>query len=346
MKIVAFVIFVLLTSPSQTYPQARALAELVNYMGADREQMLYAGAKAEAKLMWYTSLAGGSYKALIAAFEAKYPGVRIDVYRAGGADLVVRIGEEYKAGRHLVDTIETTEGNLMFMRDGGILHPYNSPVLKSYPEDAKEEAGKGLYYWALARESYIGFTYNKNLLAASAVPKNFDGLLHPELKGKMGIPLGGASGSRAIGAMVKAKGEEFVRKLKDQQIKLYSLDAPALVNVIASGEVSASPAIFQSHTWLAASKGAPVEWVPMDLVPNNVGSAAIALKPPHPYAAVLMADFLLSPDGQKVLEKFRYGSATKEQPFKRWRPERGLTTEKYEKEVEHWEKLLKQIGRQ
>jgi iron(III) transport system substrate-binding protein len=345
MKIVAFVIFVLLTSSSQGYPQARALADLVSYMGADREQMLYAGAKAEGKLMWYTSLAGGSYKALIAAFEAKYPGVRIDVYRAGGADLVVRLGEEYKAGRHLVDAIETTEGNLMFMRDSRLLHPYNSPVLKSYPDDAKEEAGKGLYYWALARESYIGFTYNKNLLSAAAVPKNFDGLLHPELKDKMGIPLGGASGSRAIGAMVKAKGEEFVRKLKDQQIKLYSLDAPALVNIIASGEVAASPAIFQSHTWLAASKGAPVEWVPMDLVPNNVGSAAIALKPPHPYAAVLMADFLLSPDGQKVLEKFRYGSATKEQPFKRWRPERGLTTEKYEKEVEHWEKLLKQIGR-
>jgi len=132
--------------------------------------------------------------------------------------------------------------------------------------------------------------------------------------------------------------------LKEQQIKLYSLDAPALVNVIASGEVVASPAIFQSHTWLAASKGAPVEWVPMDLVPNNVGSAAIALRPPNPHSAVLMADFLLSPQGQKVLEKFRYGSATKEQPFKRWRPEQGLTTEKYEKDVDYWEKLLKQIG--
>ncbi|HEY7716164.1 MAG TPA: extracellular solute-binding protein [Candidatus Binatia bacterium] len=347
MKILTFAILVLVVSPSDAWLQTKkptALTELVKYMGADREQMLYAGAKAEGKLMWYTSLAGGSYKALLAAFEAKYPGVKVDVYRAGGADLVVRMSEEYKAGRNLVDTIETTEGNLMFMRDSRLLQPYNSPVLKNYPEDAKEEAGKGLYYWALARESYIGFTYNKNLLAAAAVPKNFDGLLHPALKGKMGIPLGGASGSRAIGAMVKAKGEEFVKKLKDQEIKLYTLDAPALVNVIASGEVAASPAIFQSHTWLAASKGAPVEWLPMDLVPNNVGSAAIASKPPNPHGAVLMADFLLGPEGQKVLEKFRYGSATKEQPFKRWRPERGLTTEKYEKEVDSWEKLLKQIG--
>ena len=78
----------------------------------------------------------------------------------------------------------------MFMRDSGLLQPYNSPVLKSYPDEAKEAAAKGAYYWALARESYIGFTYNKNLLAAAAVPKNFDGLFHPDLKDKMGIRWG------------------------------------------------------------------------------------------------------------------------------------------------------------
>ena len=66
----------------------------------------------------------------------------------------------------------------------------------------------------------------------------------------------------------------MVEKLKAQEIKLYSIDAPALVNTIAGGEIVASPAIFQTHTLLAASKGAPVEWVPMDLVPTNVGSAA------------------------------------------------------------------------
>ena len=53
-----------------------------------------------------------------------------------------------------------------------------------------------------------------------------------------------------------------------------------------------------------------------------------------------MADFLLGPDGQGALEKFYYGSAAKNQPFKRWRPERGLTSEKYEKELVYWEKLM------
>src|ERR687898_1951414 len=149
MTVVALILFALLLSPSPAWLQTRkpaSLPELARYMGPDREQILYAGAKAEGKLMWYTSLAGGSYKELIAAFEAKYPGVRVVVYRAGGADLYVRVTEEYKAGRNIVDTIETTEGNLMFMRDSRLLQPYNSPMLKAYPDDAKEAAGKELYY--------------------------------------------------------------------------------------------------------------------------------------------------------------------------------------------------------
>jgi iron(III) transport system substrate-binding protein len=258
--------------------------------------------------------------------------------------LTVKLEEETKARRYIADAIETTEGNLMFMREGQLLRPYNSPHLVKYPDDAKEPAQKGLYYWALARESYIGFMYNKNLAPKVFAPKGFDALLTPELKGKMGISVGETSG-KIIGAMIKTKSEEFVKRLKGQEIKLYSIDAPALVHVIASGEIVASPAIFQTHTLLAASKGAPVQWVPMEIVPTNVGSAAIAFNPPHPHAALLMADFLLSPDGQGILESFYYGSATKDQGFKKWRPEHGLTADKHEKNLLHWEKLLKAITR-
>jgi ABC-type Fe3+ transport system substrate-binding protein len=50
----------------------------------------------------------------------------------------------------------------------------------------------------------------------------------------------------------------------------------------------------------------------MELVPVNAGGVAIAAQPPHPYAALLIVDFLLGPDGQKILERFKYGSATKD----------------------------------
>jgi iron(III) transport system substrate-binding protein len=329
--------------PAQTRKPS-TIAELAAYRGADREQLLYAGAKNEGKIIWYTSLAGDSYKEIVKAFETKYAGVKVESYRAAGAELVVRLEEEAKARRNIADTIETTEGSLIFLRDEKLLRPYDSPQLDRFPEDGKERADKNSVYWALARESYIGFTYNTKLVPKDAVPKNFDGLLNPQLKGKMGISIGQTS-DKIIGAMIKSRSEEMVRKLKGQEIKLYSIDAPALVNNIAAGEIVASPAIFQTHTILAASKGAPVEWVPMDLVPTNVGSAAVAANPAHPHAALLMADFLLSPDGQGVLEKYYYGSGAKDYGFKKWRPEHGLTTDQYEKELLRWEKLLNSITR-
>jgi iron(III) transport system substrate-binding protein len=347
MTIFRAVLLILLSFASQSLAQERkpvTISELVTYSGKDREQVLYAGAKNEGKITWYTSLAGGSYKAMVQAFESKYPGVKIEAYRVSGSDMTTRMYEESKAKRYIVDTVETTEGNLMFMRDAFLLRPYHSPHFASYPEDAKEKGERGLYFWAIARESYIGFAYNKKLLPEAAVPKNYEGLLHPALKGRMGVSISDPS-YKVIGAMLRTKGLEFVKKLKVQEIALHSIIPPALLDLIASGEVLASPAIFRNHTLNAIAKGAPVEWVPMDIVPTNVGGAAIAAQPPHPHGALLLADYLLGPEGQAVLAKFEYGSAAKSLGFKRWRPDHGIATDKYEKELERWEKLLKEISR-
>jgi len=347
MRVTGFIVLAFLLFTAQSFGQARkptTISELVTYTGKDREQVLYAGAKNEGKITWYTSLAGESYKGMVKSFETKYPGVKIEAYRVSGSDMTTRLYEESKAKKYIADAVETTEGNLMFMRDAFLLRPYHSPYFASYPEDAKEKGERGLYFWGIARESYIGFAYNKKLLSKNAIPKNYDGLLHPELKGRMGVSISDPS-YKVIGAMIKTRGVEFVRKLKVQEIALHSIIPPALLDLIASGEVLASPAIFRNHTLNSIAKGAPVEWVPMDIVPTNVGGAAITVQPPHPHGALLLADYLLGPEGQAILEKFEYGSAMKNLGFKRWRPDHGIATDKYEKELERWEKLMKGISR-
>jgi iron(III) transport system substrate-binding protein len=178
-SLVVIVLFVLsVPVPSQLFAQPRkpmTISELVTYNGKDREQVLYSGAKTEGKVTWYTSLAGESYKAMVKAFENKYSGIRVEAYRVSGSDMTTRMYEESKAKKYIADTVETTEGNLMFMRDAFLLRPYHSPYFASYPEDAKEKGERGLYFWGIARESYIGFAYNKKLLSKSAVPKNYEG---------------------------------------------------------------------------------------------------------------------------------------------------------------------------
>jgi iron(III) transport system substrate-binding protein len=333
-----------LTDAAAQSRKPATISELVTFNGPDREQLLYAGAKTEGKVVWYTSLAGDSYKGMAKAFETKYPGVKVEAYRASGHELTTRMMEEAKAKRQIVDTVETTEANLMFMRETFLLRPYHSPHFASYPEDAKEKGERGLYFWGIARESYIGFAFNKKLLSKAAVPKDYEGLLHPNLKGRMGMSVSDPS-YKVIGAILKTKGPELLKKLKGQEIAMHTIIPPALLDLIASGEVLASPAIFRNHVMVAIEKGAPVEWVPLDIVPTNVGGAAMAAQPAHPHAGLLMADYLLGPEGQGLLERYQYGNAAKNYGFKRWRPDHGTSTDKYEKELTRWEKLFRDITR-
>ena len=171
------------------------------------------GAKKEGKLMWYTSLTGGPNTEAPKVFEAKYPGVKMEVYRGDSDALISRTLQEAQAKRYLVDTIETTFPILKVMQDEKLLARYFSPYLASYPDEVKEKADKGLVYWATDRETYIGLAYNTDVVPASAAPKKFDDLLKPELKGKIGFATSD-TGNRVIGAMLATKGARVRPKTK------------------------------------------------------------------------------------------------------------------------------------
>src|SRR5215467_11764200 len=318
-------------------------ADLAKYLGADRERLLYEGAKKEAKLVWYTSLT--PYKEIAKTFESRYPGVIVEPYRAPATNLAMRILGEAQARRYIADTIETTQGALMLLRDNKLLLPYASPHLADYPEGSKEKAPGGLFFTAVDRESYPGIGYNFNAIREPDVAKSFDDLLRPALKGKIGIS-GEEIGNRVIGAILKAKGEGFIKRLAAQDIKMYGLPALGLNELVVSGEVPLTFTAIDSNIRLAAARGAPVAWLGPDLVPVNSGSVAVLTHTPHPHAALLFIDFLISPDGQKIFgEKFGYGNPGKEYGFKKWYAEQGLTTYDYAETIEKWNKLLVQISR-
>ncbi len=323
---------------------AKTAAELGSYSGADREKILFEGAKREGKLVWYTTLASDQNKQIAAAFEKKYPGVSVDTFRTGSSALAQRLLTEAKARRYIADAIETTPPGLMTFRDSQLLLPYTSPHLAAFPEDAKERASKTLVYWTTVRESYVGLSYNKRHVNAADVPKNFDGLMRPALKDNMGIA-GEDTGARMIGAMVKVKGEAWVRKLREQNMRIHMMAGSALTQLVAAGEIYASPSQFYSATNVAAKRGAPVAWVPMDLVVASAGGAAVSAQAPRPHAALLFTDFLMSPDGQKLYEDLFFGVAQKDYGWKRWYPEKGGTLAQYEEALDGWHRLMKEITR-
>jgi iron(III) transport system substrate-binding protein len=327
----------------QTSP-AKTLDVLAAYKGADREKILLEGAKAEGKIVWYTSLAGASYQAIVEAFERKYPQVKMEVYRAGSKDLAPKIFGEAQSGRQLADAIESTPGILMLLRDKNILQPYSSPELERYPESAMIKTDGDKIFWVNDRESFIGFGYNTKLVAESDVPKTYADLLKPMWKGKLAMQLN-STGDRVVGTMLKQNGPEYIKKFQNHSVKLVKVSGAALRDLIIAGEVTGSPTIFRNHVLVKVDAGAPVKWVPMEVVPTNAGGAALINNAPHPHAALLFIDFLIGSEGQETLQKFHYGAAWKDYPFKRVYPEAGMTTMEYQKAEKKWNKLLRVAGR-
>jgi iron(III) transport system substrate-binding protein len=347
MKLLTGALIVVLAAPAAGWAQggkSMSFAQLAAYNKPDRERLLYAGAKAEGKITWYTSLAGGSYKDLAAAFEAKYPGVKVESYRATRQELGARILAESQAKRYIFDTLESTVPLLKLLRDNKLIVPYFFPTQGKYPENVKEKAPKGLFYWSIDRESHIVLSYNKNIIPATVAPKNYEGLLRPELKDKIGLA-GSDTGVTVIGAMLKLKGEEYMTKLKSQNPIVHNVSGRALLDLVISGELGLSPTTFRNHAEVSMKDGAPIGWIPMEIVPTNSGATAVSAQAPHPHAALLMADFILGEGGQKVLERYEYGAPTKDYGFKRWYPEQGLTTDQYEKLDEKWNKVFRDLSR-
>jgi iron(III) transport system substrate-binding protein len=318
--------------------------QLAAYNKPDREKVLHAGARAEGKVTWYTSLAGNSYKDLASAFEAKYPGVKVESYRATRQEMGARVMAEAQSKRYIADTFETTIPLLKLLKDNQMLVPYFFPTQAKFSDNVKEKAPKGLVFWAIDRESHIGLAYNKNLIAANLVPKDYQGLLRPELKDKIAFA-GSDTGVTVVGALLKFKGEEFVKRLRAQSPAMHNVSGRALLDMVISGEVGVSPTTFRNHYEVSMKAGAPIGWVPMEVVPTNSGSTAVSATAPHPHAALLLADFILGEGGQKVLEQYDYGNPTKDYGFKRWYPEQGLSAEQIDKLEEKWRSTLRELTR-
>ena len=322
--------------PAAAAPQT--VAEIANYTGPDRQAVLEAGARKEGQVIVYST--GTQMKPLMDAFGVKYPFIRIEAYRADATTVTRRVLEEYKAGRYAVDSVEMTTGGLHAMRDAGYLQPFTSPQMAAYRPEAIE-AGR---HWVFDFESYASVGWNTKLLKDSETPKTLDDLLDPKWKGKMAVP-GSTTMGNWVGGLVLDKGEDFVRKLGAQQIRVYNISGRAVANLVVSGEVPLSPAVFNSSIFVSQQEGASVAWRAIGGVYATLDAVSIAAKAPHPHAAMLFADYVLSIDGQKMVQGLGYASARTDLAGAD-KPEKiHYLTERpdYAQEYEKWNALARQV---
>jgi iron(III) transport system substrate-binding protein len=317
----------------------QSVEQIANYAGADRQQMLEADAKTEGALMVYAT--GTQIQPLIERFEQKYPYIKVQLSRADSNDVARKVYEEYNAGVYQVDAYELSSYGLVPLRDQGFLLPFTSPEGVDFAPNAFEAKHR----WVSVRESYIGVGYNSKLIAPADAPQTYKDLLDPKWKGKMAMS--GAPGTAVawVGAMVLSQGPDFVRQLGKQDIRVYQMTARAIANLMISGEVSISPTSYNSHMEASAATGAPLAWIAPGPVPVTDTSTALASKAPHPHAAMLFIDFLMSKEGQSMYLKLGYSPARNGMADPKLPPiEKLYLTNRpnYLQEYDQWSALLSQ----
>ena len=294
--------------------QASRVAEIANYQGPDREQRLIEGAKKEKELAFYSSIPPEDISALISAFDKKY-GVKVRVWRADSEGILQRILNEAKARRFEVDIVAGSASAIEPLYRENLLQEVKSPYLA----DIIPEAIAPHRQWVSVYLSTFVQAYNTNLVRKESLPKTYFDLTNPEWKGRIAIEaedfdwfaqvvmdLGEARGLRLFRDIVATNGIS-VRKG-------HSL----LTNLVAAGEVPLALTAYGFLAEQAKRKGAPLDWFVIPPAIARSTAQGLARNAPHPCAAVLFYDFLISDDGQKILSSRSFLPASRniEPPYK------------------------------
>jgi len=285
------------------------LLAMTPYARAQSEAELIAGAKKETKVVFWSSMRIEDSRALAAGFEARYPFLKVDIFRAGGEQIVNRAIAEHMAGKTTYDVLNAFA--LKVIQNKGLLQPYGAPEAAHYPTGFKDPQN----YWVSLYSGYNVIGYNTKLVSKADAPKNWDDLLHPRWKGKLGMD---DEEYFWHAGMLKywgdEKGRKYMEALSRQGLQFRNGHA-LLADLLSIGEFPVTVVVYPDHIEMMKAKGQSVEWAKTtDPILVNLAPVGIAAKAPQPNAAKLLLNYCISKEGQEILQKARRASARHDVP--------------------------------
>jgi iron(III) transport system substrate-binding protein len=182
-----------------------------------------------------------------------------------------------------------------------IITSYHSPEAKMIDEQLVDKEGFWTAYYV---NSYV-LGWNTKLVKKQDVPKTYEELLNPKWKGGQ-ISLdteayGMLEGLKRVWGREKAIG--YFKRLAalDPVLKRGNTER---VQLTLAGEYPLIVAYNQTIQRMT-SRGAPIDWVALEPAITQVNPVMLAAKAPHPNAARLLYDFVISKEGQEMLRGFQ-----------------------------------------
>ena len=263
---------------------------------ATQQHQLVEAARKEAKMVFYTSVETEFARSLTAAFEAKYPFIKTDIFRSTHDKIFSRMNVERQTSTYTADVMSVGEFETYQMQKKGFIEPYKSPSAASYPEGFKDPNGN----WTDLYDNLIATAYNTSRVKRDEIPKRYEDLLQPRWRGRMVLDQNEDRWfANMLYLMGEKKGMEFMQALAKQQVAIRS-GRSLVTQLLAAGEFDLQIVAYWYRPQLMKKQGAPVDWVAFEPAIVALHPISMIQKAPHPNAGKLFIDFALSDEGQKI----------------------------------------------
>ncbi|HEY3302332.1 MAG TPA: extracellular solute-binding protein [Candidatus Binatia bacterium] len=314
---------------------------------AKKEGKMVAGIPARAELR----------KELEAVFKPKF-GIDMDLSVARGPQNASRIAAEAKAGVKYFDVFIGGSGTFEALAEEGIVEPLMPNLILPEVREAKNWWGGHIWednlktnrflYSFIADAGTGGYWHNTDVVKPGEI-RSLDDLLNPKWKGKIGFldPRTPGSGQSVWSFFWDIKGEGWLKKLVQQDL-FVSRDQRQLGDALAKGKLAVALGVsfYTLEGFITANL--PIKELPplKEGAPSSNGSGVIGIVkgPPHPNAAKLFVNWLLSKEGQELYVKVMHQTTRRLDVDTRWLQEHGvqaakdvLTLEEYHKVRNHLE---------
>jgi len=270
--------------------------EIFLYQGADRDEKLVANAKREGVVSLYISMQERDSAPLTAAFEKKY-GIKVNLWRASPEKIVQRAVIEAKADRHDVDVLEINGPEMEMVYRENLLEQFYSPAFK----DISPAIFPKHQYYAPDRINLFVIAYNTKLVKPGDVPNSYEDLLKPKWKGKLVMEPSDVDWFAATAkGMGEQQGLDYFKKLATMQVAMRE-GHTLIAERVAAGEFSFALNAYNHAVEKLKQKDATIEWKALEPSFGRVGGIGVARNAPHPHAALLFTEFVISKEGQELI---------------------------------------------
>jgi iron(III) transport system substrate-binding protein len=252
------------------------------------------------RVVLYTSQLAPDAQQTVDAFQAAYPGIKVEWTRDGTTQLINKLRAEIAAGAPQPDVLLVADAmTLEALKRENRLMAYKEAKTDGFPDGA-HDPDKTYFATKLIT---TGIIYNK---AAAMKPESWADLVKPEAKGQVIMPSPLYSGAAAIhmGVLtrVPALGWPYYETLAKNGTQSARGNG-AVFDSVAGGQ-KLYGVLVDFMAIRNKLKGSPVEFVfPKDGVTAITEPVGILSTARNPAAAKAFVDFILSKDGQLLASK-------------------------------------------